>query len=147
MKSLVEYLRIHVPLTAGMDIRAGRCQPGYLTLEAPLAPNLNDKGTVFGGSLATLCTLAGWSMISLICRELDCDVDIVIARSEIRYLRPVSEDQFAAKARRPDQALLSRFEHELKSTGWATLEISAVVQDAGKDAVRFTAKYSARLED
>jgi thioesterase domain-containing protein len=140
-------LLTNIPLTASMGIRTGCYHPDYLTLEAPLAPNRNDKGTAFGGSLATLCTLGGWTMMSLICRELDCEVDIVIARSEIRYLRPVNEDPFTATAMRPDLELVSQFGHELKSTGWATLEFAVVVQDSGKDAVRFTGKYGARLED
>jgi len=143
----VDYLRANIPLTTYMDIRAGHCQHDYLTLEAPLAPNRNDKGTAFGGSLVSLCTLGGWSMMSMICRELNCDVDIVIARSEIRYLRPVNEDPFVAKAMRPDQELVSQFGCELESTGWATLEFAVVVQDSGKDAVRFFGKYGARLED
>jgi thioesterase domain-containing protein len=146
VRSLVDYLRANIPLATYMDIRAGHTQPDSLTLEAPLTPNWNDKGTAFGGSLATLCTLGGWTMMSLICRELNCEVDIVIARSEIRYLRPVNEDPFVATAMRPELELVSQFGHELESTGWATLEFAVVVQDSGKDAVRFTGKYSARLE-
>jgi thioesterase domain-containing protein len=42
---------------------------GRLTLKAPFAPNINDKGTVFAGTLNAVATLAGWSLLWLILRE------------------------------------------------------------------------------
>ncbi len=36
-----------------------------LTLAVPLAPNINDKGCAFGGSLTSLMTLASWGVVEL----------------------------------------------------------------------------------
>ena len=51
----VAALQLHV---AGFD---GQC----LRLHAPLAAHVNDKGCAFGGSLASLMTLAAWGVVTL----------------------------------------------------------------------------------
>ena len=75
-----------------------------LALSAPLAPNINDKGCAFGGSLVSLMTLAGWGLIVLKLGALDRDCDVYVQDSSVRYLAPVWSD-FIARARlaAPDQ--------------------------------------------
>lgn len=87
-----------IPMARAMGLSIAHHDDEVLTLAAPLAPNINDKGCAFGGSLASLMTLAGWSLIKLACdaRALDCD--IYVQDSSIRYLAPVWED-FVATAR------------------------------------------------
>ena len=51
-----------IPLVREMQIEVLGEAEGRLRLRAPLAPNVNDKGSAFGGSLASLMTLAGWAL-------------------------------------------------------------------------------------
>ena len=70
-----------------MGVHVERFDESALILTAPLAPNHNHLGTAFGGSLATLATLAGYTLLWL---ELgDRESHIVIQESQIRYLAPV----------------------------------------------------------
>jgi len=48
------YLARHVPITRAMGIRLRSFDAGGVTMTAPLAPNVNDKGIAFGGSLASI---------------------------------------------------------------------------------------------
>jgi len=63
-----------------------------LTAAAPIAPNINDKSTVFGGSSAALMTICGWSLIKyqLQCNQIDNDV--VIHQSELHWNQAQSDD-------------------------------------------------------
>ena len=49
-----------IPLTRAMGLRVESLGEGGIRMNAPLEPNVNDKGTAFGGSLAAILTLAGW---------------------------------------------------------------------------------------
>lgn len=49
-----------MPPVAALGVRVARCDAERVVLEAPLARNVNDKACAFGGSLASLLTLAGW---------------------------------------------------------------------------------------
>ena len=88
LERLVRYLRENVPMARHFDIRAGQVDDRELVLEAPLASNFNDKQTAFAGTLASLCTLSGWAMTSLVCEEAGYQTDIAVIRSDVRYARP-----------------------------------------------------------
>ncbi len=62
------------------------------TLTAPLAKNLNDKGTAFAGSIDSMLDLAGWSAIMLTLRDAGVAADVMITKSETDYTAPVRND-------------------------------------------------------
>ena len=63
--ALEHELLAEIPLARAMALRVAAYDGDSLALAAPLAPNVNDKGCAFGGSLASLMTLAGWGVIRL----------------------------------------------------------------------------------
>ena len=81
-----------MPPVAAMQPRILAWQDGALSLGAPLAANVNDKGCAFGGSLSSLMTIAGWGVAFLQLAEAGLDADIYVADSRVRYLKPVFED-------------------------------------------------------
>lgn len=147
MQSLVDYLRQHVPLTREINIVAGEFNEEWFELEAPLAPNLNDKNTAFGGSLATLCTLSGWCITALVCREASQNIDISVLDSQIRYRLPVKTDPIIARAYMPTPSATELFIEQLKLEGRARLSINVEVSTAHKTAVSFGGLYYARVLD
>ena len=81
-----------MPPVAAMQSRLLGWRDGVLTLGAPLAINVNDKGNAFGGSLCSLMTIAGWGLGFLQLAGAGLDADIYVADSRIRYIKPVYED-------------------------------------------------------
>lgn len=81
-----------MPPVSAMQIRATGFEGEVLHLQAPLAANVNDKQCAFGGSLASLMTLAGWGWLMLKLREAGLDADVYVADSSIRYLAPLYDD-------------------------------------------------------
>ena len=90
-----------IPLARAMALRVAAYDGASLALAAPLAPNVNDKGCAFGGSLASLMTLAGWGVIRLAVAARGPECGIYVQDSSIRYLAPVWGD-FEAVARLAD---------------------------------------------
>jgi thioesterase domain-containing protein len=54
-----------MPPVQALGLRVGHYDGIALQLQAPLAANINDKGSAFGGSLASLMTLAAWTRRSI----------------------------------------------------------------------------------
>jgi thioesterase domain-containing protein len=81
-----------MPPVAAMDLRIDRYADGCLSLHAPLQKHVNDKGCAFGGSLASMMTLASWGLVSLQVEGAGIDADIFVADSRIRYLAPLFAD-------------------------------------------------------
>lgn len=63
-----------------------------VTLCLPYDGNTNHHATVFGGSLALGATLAGWAVVHE--HFGHADGNIVIKKSNIRYLAPATTDVF-----------------------------------------------------
>ncbi|RYG68370.1 thioesterase, partial [bacterium] len=69
-----------------MDIHVEVASPARILLSAPLPPNLNHRGTAFGGSISSLAILAGWSWLWVMLRERAVLPELVIQTAKTDYL-------------------------------------------------------------
>ena len=89
---LTAYLYEQIPLSAAMGMRILVADDQELTLWAPFAPKVNHHGTMFGGSLAALATLAGWSRAFVVLQDMVPSPDLIVASTSIEYLRPATQE-------------------------------------------------------
>jgi thioesterase domain-containing protein len=95
-------------------------------LAAPLAPNINHRRTVFGGSAAALATLAAWALLHQRLSEEGFAGRIVIRRSHMDFEKPIA-GAFEARAEAPGDARWQRFRAALTRGRPARIELDAVV--------------------
>ena len=96
LDDLQSTLEREIPMSAQMGMRVHEGGLGGLVMRLPLKPNLNHQQTAFAGSLSALCTIAGWGYVFLLLRELGREGNIVIHRSTIKYLQPVTSSEIYA---------------------------------------------------
>jgi len=114
-----------------------------LRLRAPLALNVNDKGCAFGGSLASLTTLACWGRVWLAVDAAGLDCDIYVADSRIRYLAPLYDDLVAEAVAAPE-ASWDDFLDAIRQKGRGRIELVARVDlPDGRPATAFEARFAA----
>jgi thioesterase domain-containing protein len=135
LRELEHLLHAEIPLTRAMGVTVAHFDNTGLTLRAPLEPNINHKSTAFGGSLATLATLAGWGLLQLVLRERP-PVTVVVQECSVQYLRPVAEDLRATCAM-PQAEKLEKFLRLLARKGMARIELEVLIQAADETAVKF----------
>ena len=143
-QQLIQFIRDEIPLARAMDLHLAHCDDDMLSLSAPLAPNVNDKGCAFGGSLVSLMTLSGWALVELALRRRGIDCDVFVAESSVRYLAPLWGD-FRSDARLPPDADWATFFSTLAARNKARISVDCVVHgDDGKPASTLTARYVAK---
>ena len=147
MSSASEYLEtvLHhdIPLTVEMGLKVLEWREQQLSLHLPLAPNVNHKSTLFGGSLYCGAVLAGWGWLHLRLKEEGIpDGHIVIQEGQISYPLPVTGDAVAI-CPPPDAAVWKRFLAMYRRYGRARLTLDTRILNAGSqaEAVRFTGQY------
>ena len=145
LRALERFILDHIPLARAMDLRVAAGDGAVMALEAPLAPNINDKGCAFGGSLTCLMTLAGWSLLELALQHHGVHCDIYVADSEVRYLTPVWGD-FRAEARLVAGTDWDGFLATLDARGKARVEAACEVRERGSAVIAATlrARFVAR---
>jgi thioesterase domain-containing protein len=120
-----------------------------VVLSAPLAPNINHQSTAFGGSVASLATLACWGWLWNQLRAAGAETvhaQLVVARAEIDYLKPIAS-AMTAICDAPETAALKSFEEAYARRGRGRITLDAVVEDAnGLACARFVGKFVAIRE-
>ncbi len=137
-----------IPLARAIGLVITAWDGQRLVMQAPLAPNVNDKGCAFGGSLVSGMTLAGWALVTLALRARDLDCDVFVARGETAYLSPVWKD-FRIQATAGDPSAWDVFFATLQTRGKARLRIQSQVQEQG-DPTRcatLDASFAAKRRD
>lgn len=130
---LERYLHEHIPLSRAMEVSVVSATPSEVLLNAPLAPNINHRDTVFGGSASAICILAAWSLVHVRLREAGVAARLVIQRNTMEYVRAV-EGAFAARAVLADQQDWQRFVRTLERRGRARIDVNAALESAGTTA-------------
>lgn len=108
LEEMNAYLRTELPLTQAMGIRVVAWDGKVVELGAPLGPNLNHADTAFGGSIATLGILAGYTLLYLALRERGVSNRLLIQRSEVDFVRPMDAD-LTARATLPEGGEVEAF--------------------------------------
>ncbi len=138
--TLTRFLHEHIPLTGAMQLQASAYDGERLELNAPLAPNINDKGTAFGGSLYNIAVLCGWSLLRLKLNEAGLnEKNIVIHEANTRYLLPVTGELRASCTLTTDA--LTEFMQPLKKKGRARITLTVAIHQQDQTAVEFTGNY------
>ncbi len=141
---LTAYLKAKIPLTRAMEVSAVSVGPESLVLEAPLAPNINHRRTVFGGSASSLAILAAWSLVHLRLAGSGLAYRLVIQRNTMTYDAPI-EGTFTATAGFAEGTDWPRFLEVLERRGKARIGAVAELGFRGKPAGRLEADFVAIL--
>ncbi|MCZ8114670.1 MAG: YiiD C-terminal domain-containing protein [Silanimonas sp.] len=132
-----------MPPVAALGVRVTRCDAERVVLEAPLALNVNDKACAFGGSLASLLTLAGWGALESALHARGVKAEVYVADSTLKYHAPLYAD-LVAVADVPDAEALDALMTKLAQRGRGGIVLEAAVRDAeGQPVTTFTARYAA----
>jgi thioesterase domain-containing protein len=139
---LTAYLHEHIPLTRALEVSAEAWDGRTLRLSAPLGPNVNHRGTAFGGSLSALAILGGWGVLYLALGERAARVRIVIQRSAVDFDAP-AEGDFSATATLPPAEAWDRFLLTLERRGRARVVVPGEVSCGAVRVARFEGTYVA----
>lgn len=139
-RTLEAYLHQHIPLSRTMEVHVVETTPAGVTLEAPLGPNANHRGTAFGGSVSTLATLAAWACVHSRLMDEGRTGNTVIQHGSMHYDAPV-DGPFRAVCDAVDDARWNRFVRTLERRGRARIRLEARVEVDGVQAARFRGAY------
>ncbi|MGJ4856651.1 YiiD C-terminal domain-containing protein [Labrys sp. La1] len=132
----------NIPLTQAMQVRVLEIGPDSVRLGAPLSANINHHRTAFGGSLATLATLAAWSLAFLKLKGAGLDCSLVVGSVHMDYLAPVEGD-FSARSVLAEPEKWAHVLEAFARKGKARIPVLAEIEYGGLCAARFRGDFAA----
>lgn len=139
---LERLLREEIPLARAMDLGVTRLDETGIELRTPLAPNRNDKGTAFGGSILSLMTLAGWGLLRVLLERESIRADLVIARCEARFIAPLASE-LVVRCAWPPVGELDAFRRRFQARGRARLQLAPELSGGEGAAAIMEAEFAA----
>ncbi|MEO0432644.1 MAG: thioesterase domain-containing protein [Cyanobacteria bacterium J06656_5] len=137
-----QYLHEHIPLSQAMAVSVTAIDDNGVILSAPLAPNINHRNTVFGGSISTLAILSAWTFVHVRLQTLNMSSRIVIQSNSLDYTNPALDD-VQAHCLTPEPMDWKRFLTTLSKRGKGRLILSANVYSNDLLVGQFRGKYVA----
>jgi thioesterase domain-containing protein len=107
-QALQEYFHEHIPLSEAMAVEVETATPQLVRLAAPLPPNTNHHGTVFGGSASAVAVLSAWGLLHIAMLDANIEADLVVQKSVMSYELPIT-GKFTAEAKVPCPEKWQRF--------------------------------------
>jgi thioesterase domain-containing protein len=141
---LQQYLHRHIPISGAMGITVVTARVDAVVLHAALEPNLNHRSTAFGGSVAALAVLAGWSLLRIGLDDFTPTPQIVIQRSSVEYVAPIRSD-FNATCRRPPSETWQRFMQAFSRRGRGRLRLDIDIGCEGADVGHLSGEFVAMI--
>lgn len=139
---LERYLHAHIPLSAAMQVTVLEVAPDHVTLSAPLAPNINHRETLFGGSASAVAVLAAWSLVHTRLCDAGVGSRLVIQGNTMRFDHPVT-GTFHARSWLPHPDKWDRFCNMLLRKGKARIAANCDLTFGGRIAARFEGAFVA----
>ena len=145
LNKLQNKLYNEIPLTKLMEIKIQDYNKSELITIAPLNININDKGTAFGGSLATMTIISSWSLCWLISKELGFNSkNIVVIKNENSYKKPVTKD-IVCYTQKPSQQEIATLKEKLQTKKSASIKINSIIIENNETCVEFQGYYVIKL--
>jgi len=141
LRRLQETLAVEMPICASIGIRPVSWDGRQLAMQMPLGPNRNHQYSAFAGSLNALCTVVGWGTVFLKLHQQNLAGNIVIRRSQIRYLRPVRDEVIIARALPLNPGNEDFFFDLLRSKGRSKIDVATEIVDDLGTLVSFHGSY------
>jgi thioesterase domain-containing protein len=139
------YLHEHIPLSKAMGIGVRSATHDRVVLWAPLEPNINHRGTVFGGSAGALAILAAWTLLHLRLTGEGHHVHLVVQRQAMSYEKPI-QGSFLATSVKPSADAWSRFTKILCRRRRARIRTTSCLESDGQTVGRFEGEFVAVIQ-
>ena len=139
---LEKYLYDHIPLSAAMQVSVVDVSSDGVVLSAPLAPNINHRDTVFGGSASAVAILAAWSLLHTRLESSGLSSRLVIQRNSMSYELPIA-GSFTARSSIFGPSAWESFTRMLRRKGRARIAVSCVLEHVGQAVGQFEGEFVA----
>ena len=142
LSAVERYLHDHIPLSRHLGARVTAAGHDAVRISAPLEPNLNHRGTAFGGSISALAILSGWTWLFVNLQQDGFQGRIVIQSNTMDYVAP-GEGEFTATCRAPTAERWTLLREMLRERGRGRIELDADVTVGDRLIATFHGRYVA----
>lgn len=140
-KQLESLVHQEIPITRALDIRIEELNEDSIRVMAPFEANKNIHNTAFAGSIYTVATIAGWSLVTSLAIHHQLEGSVVLAKANIQYKKPINGD-IVAECRVDDSRIIESFIASFQRKNRARLELAINLVEEGVIKATLNANFA-----
>lgn len=143
-EELQRYIEENIPIVKDMGFIVEEIGEERIVVSGEYCRHINHTKSVFGGSISSVMTLAGWVRVRLLIEEFDPTATVVIKSNSTEFIKPVTED-YVVYTEPIDKRKISKFRKTYEKFGRGRVEVEACLTHRGSDEVlaRFQGEFVA----
>ena len=134
------YIEENIPITKAMGMTIQALNRNEVRLSAPIAQNINHRGSAFGGSIDSLFLTTGWAFIRFLIDHYKPTPIIVGSKGSTNFIKPILED-FEAALVMPTDSEIDKFLSTFDRFGKARITAKATIHENGELCAEFEGDY------
>lgn len=139
-KEFEDFLHTEIPITKEMNFSVEEYTPMKVRIGAKLKPNINQQVIAFGGSVNSVMTICGWSLVLNNIYSVDPNAIVLIQKSSIEYFKKIESD-FVAECKLINNEKREKFVKTYTRLGKARLEIHVTIKNDEETMASFRGLY------
>lgn len=143
-EGLQRYIEENIPIVRDMGFVVEKIEGERIVVSGEYCRHINHTKSVFGGSISSVMTLAGWGKVRLLIEEFDPTATVVIKSNSTEFIKPVTED-YVVYTEIINERRISKFRKTYEKFGRGRVEVEACLTHRGSDEVlaRFKGEFVA----
>ena len=89
---LQNYIEKNIPIVKQMGFIIENIEDNKIIVSGEYKKHINHTNSVFGGSISSVMTLAGWGRVRILIEDIDDTAVILIKSNNTNFIKPVVED-------------------------------------------------------
>lgn len=130
-----------IPITQALGIRINQLTDTAITVSAPFSANKNIHNTAFAGSIYTVATIAGWSLVNNLASINGIEGSVVLAKAEMQYKKPINGD-IIATCQLKDTTALATFLNSFQRKNRARITVTIELIEDSETKATLTANFA-----
>ena len=143
-EKLQRYIEDNIPIVKDMGFIVEEIGDERIVVSGEYCRHINHTKSVFGGSISSVMTLAGWGRIRVLIESFDPLATVVIKSNSTDFIKPVTED-YVVYTEIIDEKKIGKFKKAYEKFGRGRVEVEACLTHRSSNEVlaRFKGEFVA----
>jgi len=133
-KELQRYIEENIPIVRDMGFIIEEVGNEVIVVSGEYCRHINHTKSVFGGSISSVMTLAGWGRVRILIEGFDPEATVVIKSNSTDFILPVTKN-YVVTTLKVDDKSIEKLKKSYKKFGRGRIEVEATLTHRGSDKV------------
>jgi thioesterase domain-containing protein len=131
---LQNYIIENIPIVKEMGFIIEDIGDNQVIVSGEYKKHINHTNSVFGGSISSVMTLAGWGRVRILIEDIDKNSIILIKSNRTDFIKPVIEDYIVITESLPEKDI-EKFKKIYNKFGKGRIMVNAVLKHRNSNEI------------